>query len=95
MNFEFQTCAGLGQIERVPFKGADAKGVRPQRGLARFGRVPHTRPKSGPTTESSHDEVVNGDDLKRSYLEIEASSGASSFEIEKLRLSAFQNGAFC
>ena len=34
-------------------------------------------------------------DSKRSYLEIDASLDANSFEIEKLRLSTFQNGTFC
>ena len=32
---------------------------------------------------------------KSPNLEIDASSDANSFEIEKLRLSAFQNGVFC
>ena len=34
-------------------------------------------------------------DSKSLYLEIDVSSGANSFETEKLRLSAFQNGVFC
>ena len=33
-------------------------------------------------------------DSKSIYLEIDASSDANSFEIGKLRLSAFQNGTF-
>ena len=40
-------------------------------------------------------ETTKWSDSKRSYLEIDASSGANSFEIGKLRLSAFQNGDFC
>ena len=43
--------------------------------------------RSRPTTKWS--------DSKSLYLAIDASSGADSFEIEKLRLSAFQLGAFC
>ena len=34
-------------------------------------------------------------DSKSLYLAIDASSGANSFETEKLRLSAFQNAVFC
>ena len=33
-------------------------------------------------------------DSKPLYLEIDVSSGANSFEIEKLRLSTFQNDVF-
>ena len=39
-------------------------------------------------------EPTKWSDSKRSYLEIDASSEANSLEIEKLKLSAFQNGAF-
>ena len=48
--------------------------------------TPEARRRSRLTTKLS--------DSKRSYLGIDASSSANSFEIEKLRLSAFQNGAF-
>ena len=40
-------------------------------------------------------ETTKWSDSKRPYLEIDVSSSANSFEIEKLRLSAFQYGAFC
>ena len=49
--------------------------------------TPEARRRSRLTTKWS--------DSKRSYLEIDASSGANSFEIRFLRLPAFQNGAFC
>ena len=49
--------------------------------------TPKARRRSRLTTKWS--------DSKSPYLEIDASSDANSFEIEKLRLSAFQNGAFC
>ena len=38
---------------------------------------------------------AEGAGSKSPYLAIDVSSGANSFEIEKLRLSASQNGAFC
>ena len=38
---------------------------------------------------------AGGADLKSLYLAIDASSGANSFESEKLRLSAFQFAIFC
>ena len=48
---------------------------------------PKARRRRRPTTKWS--------DSKSLYLAIDASSAANSFEIEFLRLSAFQNGAFC
>ena len=36
----------------------------------------------------------NDPDFESPYLEKDASSGANSFETEKLRVSAFQNGIF-
>ena len=59
--------------------------------------IPENPRKYQKFTESFMDFVFltpTWSDSKRSYLEIDASSGANSFEIEKLRLSAFQNGAF-
>ena len=45
----------------------------------------------GATTKSPDHEVIRFEiDLER-----DASSGVNSFEIGKLRLSAFQTGAFC
>ena len=49
--------------------------------------TPKARRRSRVTTKWS--------DLKSLYFEIDASSDANSFEIGKLRLSAFQNDAFC
>ena len=43
----------------------------------------------------SNSQVPKNDTVKMSlYLAMDASSGANSFETEKLRLSAFQNGVF-